>query len=248
MTGGGALRERGRPARMHSRCVPLSFPAMRQPATLPAGTAWARPKQNRGAVASRAGSRRRVRLCQCCAGGTPALPGGPSSRDIVAAKQVRRSSCPFTVRENKRYGLSQILACFLPGLALTVGPGNFRTVGNVPFPILLDNRCELVFHRKPCQLPQRSFLRERASSVFSYRKLASIKTATGRGPPHERAPAEPPRGHLQTGRLRLGIDGEATPTAQGVPPIVSLQEAGAVPLRACCHARAQKIRRGRKRG
>ena len=44
--GGGATRERGRPARMLSRCVPLSFPAMRHPATLPAGTAWARPKHN----------------------------------------------------------------------------------------------------------------------------------------------------------------------------------------------------------
>ena len=29
--GGGATRERGRPARMLSRCVPLSFPAMRPP-------------------------------------------------------------------------------------------------------------------------------------------------------------------------------------------------------------------------
>ena len=37
MTGCGALRERGRPARMHSRSVPLSFPAMRRPATPPAG-------------------------------------------------------------------------------------------------------------------------------------------------------------------------------------------------------------------
>ena len=52
--GGGATRERGRPARMLSRCVPLSFPAMRHPATLPAGTARARPKQIPGAVAGRA--------------------------------------------------------------------------------------------------------------------------------------------------------------------------------------------------
>ena len=34
--GRGAPRERGRPARMHSRCVPLRFPAMRHPATPPA--------------------------------------------------------------------------------------------------------------------------------------------------------------------------------------------------------------------
>ena len=30
-----STRERGRPARMHSRCLPLSFPAMGHPATLP---------------------------------------------------------------------------------------------------------------------------------------------------------------------------------------------------------------------
>ncbi len=41
-------RERGRPARMPSRCVPLSFPAMRHPATLPAGTPWARATQRPG--------------------------------------------------------------------------------------------------------------------------------------------------------------------------------------------------------
>ena len=28
--GGGAPRERGCPARMHSRCMPLSFPAMQR--------------------------------------------------------------------------------------------------------------------------------------------------------------------------------------------------------------------------
>ena len=36
MLEGGAPRERGRPARMHCRCVPLSFPAM-PPAGHPAG-------------------------------------------------------------------------------------------------------------------------------------------------------------------------------------------------------------------
>ena len=39
--GRGPTRERGRPARMHSRSVPLSFPAMWLPATLPASTTWA---------------------------------------------------------------------------------------------------------------------------------------------------------------------------------------------------------------
>ena len=41
-------RERGRPARMLSLRLPLSFPAMLQPTALPAGTAWARPKQEAG--------------------------------------------------------------------------------------------------------------------------------------------------------------------------------------------------------
>ena len=44
-------RERGRPARMLSLGLPLSFPAMLQPTALPAGTAWARPKQRQGAAA-----------------------------------------------------------------------------------------------------------------------------------------------------------------------------------------------------
>ena len=76
--GGGATRERGRPARMLVRCVPLSFPAMGHPATL-AGKAWAGPKQSPGAAAGRPGWRRWPRLCQDCAGGTPALPGGHHS-------------------------------------------------------------------------------------------------------------------------------------------------------------------------
>ena len=44
-------RERGRPARMLSLRLPLSFPAILQPTALPAGTAWARPKQRQGAAA-----------------------------------------------------------------------------------------------------------------------------------------------------------------------------------------------------
>ncbi len=57
-------RERGRPARMHSRCVPLGFPVMRHPASLPAGTAWARPKQSPGVVAGRPGWMKWPRLYQ----------------------------------------------------------------------------------------------------------------------------------------------------------------------------------------
>ena len=48
---GSPTRERGRPARMLSLRLPLSFPAMLQPTALPAGTAWARPKQRQGAAA-----------------------------------------------------------------------------------------------------------------------------------------------------------------------------------------------------
>ena len=76
-------RERGRLARMLSLGLPLSFPAMRHPATLPAGTAWARPKQSHGAVAVRSGSRRWVRLYQDLCGRDARAPGGPFSHDAV---------------------------------------------------------------------------------------------------------------------------------------------------------------------
>ena len=113
--GGGATRERGRPARMLSRCVPLSFPAMRHPATLPAGTAWARPKQGPGAVAGRAGWRRWPRLCQDLCGRDARAPGWASSHDVVAAKQVHRSLCLFVVRLQQRSAVSS--SNDLPGRA-----------------------------------------------------------------------------------------------------------------------------------
>ena len=104
--GRGATRERGRPARMLSRCVPLSFPAMRLPATLPAGTAWARPKQSPGPVAGRPGWRRWPRLCQDLCGRDARAPGGASSHDVVAAKEVHRSSCLFVVRPRQQSSVS----------------------------------------------------------------------------------------------------------------------------------------------
>ena len=88
-------RERGRPARMHSRSVPLSFPGTRHPATLPAGTAWARPKQGPAAVAGRAGWRSWPRLCQNLCGRDARAPGWTSSPDVVAPKELHRYSCPF---------------------------------------------------------------------------------------------------------------------------------------------------------
>ena len=116
-------RERGRPARMLSLRLPLSFPAMLQPTALPAGTAWARPKQRQGACRREphgpGRSRGRAplpvdsgggdgRSCgRICAGGTPALPGGlppmtwSHQRDKSAEafwrqlslKEVHQSSC-----------------------------------------------------------------------------------------------------------------------------------------------------------
>ena len=71
-----APRERGRPARMHSRSVPLSFPAMPQP------TPCRRERHGLGRcrvlaplpVGPGGGD---CRGCaSTCAGGTPALPGG----------------------------------------------------------------------------------------------------------------------------------------------------------------------------
>jgi len=83
MLGGGATRERGRPARMHRRCVALSFSAMRQPATLPAGPTWARPRQSPGAVAGRPGWRNWPRLGRDLCGRDARAPGWASSRDVV---------------------------------------------------------------------------------------------------------------------------------------------------------------------
>ena len=109
---GRPTRERGRPARILSLELSLSFPAMRHPALLPVEIAWVRPKQSPGVFAGRSGSRRWARLCQCCAGGTPALPGGHSlltprhQRHNIAEAFGRRSSlkelhpysCLFVVR------------------------------------------------------------------------------------------------------------------------------------------------------
>ena len=88
-------RERGRPARILSLCLPLGFPAMLQPTTLPAGTAWARPKQSLGALAGRPGSRRWPRLCQDLCGRDARAPGWALFHDIVEPKEVYPSSCLF---------------------------------------------------------------------------------------------------------------------------------------------------------
>ena len=102
--GGGAPRERGRPARMHSRSVPLSFPAMGYPATLPSRTAWASPHFSPGgmimaqdfslqrvlATEERSGHYGRGSMC--------ALKGKRPARACPAPSVIRK---PFTLEPIK---------------------------------------------------------------------------------------------------------------------------------------------------
>ena len=94
-------RERGRPARMHSRCVPLSFPAMGHRATLPAGTEWLGRSRVLAPLWVDPGTADGRGCARTCAGGTPALPGGLHP---MTSSQQRRSigirvySCSFVVR------------------------------------------------------------------------------------------------------------------------------------------------------
>ena len=94
-------RERGRPARILSLRLPLGFPAMPQPTTLPAGTAWARPKQSLGALAGRPGWRRWPRLRQELCGRDARAPGGlysMTSSNQRRSIRLRVYSCSFVVR------------------------------------------------------------------------------------------------------------------------------------------------------
>ena len=101
-------RERGRPARMLSLRLPLSFPAMLQPTALPAGTAWARPKRGRAPLPVDSGGgdgKLREDLC----GRDARAPGWASSHDRVtptgqkcqafwrqlSLKEVHQSWCLF---------------------------------------------------------------------------------------------------------------------------------------------------------
>ena len=134
MLGGGATRERGRPARMHFRCVPLSFLAMRHPATLPAGTAWAGPKQSPGAVAGRPGWRRWPRLCQDFCGRDARAPGWASFHDVATTSEQRCRSIraplvigagpsPFVFIRVHWWFVFKIDRQFLPRMIRTAGPG-----------------------------------------------------------------------------------------------------------------------------
>ena len=99
-------RERGRPARILSLGLPLSFPAMLQPATLRIGPSEAEPW--RFCPVIQLGEM--PRLCQVFyAGGTPALPGGLHP---ITSSHPRRSivlrvySCSFVVRLQKQSAVS----------------------------------------------------------------------------------------------------------------------------------------------
>ena len=102
-------RERGRPARMLSLRLPLSFPAMLQPTALPAGTASDRPRRAMASFPVDPGGEDGRGCARLCAGGTPALPGGlppmtssHPGHEIAEAlwrrlwlKEVHLSSCLF---------------------------------------------------------------------------------------------------------------------------------------------------------
>ena len=98
-------RERGRPARMLSLRLPLSFPAMLQPTALPKHG----PGRGRAPLPVDSGGGDGRSCGRICAGGTPALPGGlppmtgSHQRDKSAEafwrqlslKEVHQSSCLF---------------------------------------------------------------------------------------------------------------------------------------------------------
>jgi len=95
---GGPTRERGRPARMHTRRVPLSFPAIRRPATLPAGTAWARPKQRLGVHPGTRASRPHALPWRATQFPRDSAPGHPAGGNAMGSAEVEywrlcRSNC-----------------------------------------------------------------------------------------------------------------------------------------------------------
>ena len=51
-----------------------------------------------------------------------------------------------SVLQDHSDGFAQIGHAFLTRLALSVGPGHFRAIGDVPRPVPFDNRCEFVMH------------------------------------------------------------------------------------------------------
>ena len=107
-------RERGRLARMHCRCVSLSFPAIRPPATLPAGTPRVRPRQSPGTIAGRVGLEGRAGLSrEHCGRDAPPGSAGVSPACTAAAYRAERLRwCTRQPRRQKRRepGQSRALA------------------------------------------------------------------------------------------------------------------------------------------
>ena len=96
-------REEAHPGARASRphALPLraaQFPPIRRPATLPAETAWAAPKQSPGAVAGRPGWRRWPRLCQDVCGRDARAPGW-----VVRTARWRISGWPLLGKPTCRY-------------------------------------------------------------------------------------------------------------------------------------------------
>ena len=123
-------RERGRLARMHCRCVALSFSAMGQPASLPGGTAGARPKQSPGAVAGRAGRRSWPRLCQNLCGRDARAAGWASFRAVVTPRgqyqRTSRESGNWLCQPNQKARWAGSLKRFSPALLVRASSLTFQ--------------------------------------------------------------------------------------------------------------------------
>ena len=48
--------------------------------------------------------------------------------------------------QNERNCLAQVVQAFFPSAALAIGARDFRAIGDVPFPVALDDGAELVPH------------------------------------------------------------------------------------------------------
>ena len=109
-------RERGRPARMLSLRLPLSFPAMLQPTALPAGTASDRPRRAMASFPVDPGGEDGRGCARLCAGGTPALPGGlhPMRSSHQRDKSAEALWCRLSLKE---VNLSSCLFVFIRGLS-----------------------------------------------------------------------------------------------------------------------------------
>jgi len=102
-------RERGRPARMLFRYVPLSFPALWHPPTRLVGTAWARPKRSPLAVAGRAARKKWPRRCQVLCGRDARAPGLHSLTSSQQWRSVGLCIASWFVFNNDRQFLARMI-------------------------------------------------------------------------------------------------------------------------------------------